>query len=82
VENTLMYTPRNYGPAIYLALNHAAGGLEIHDYIYLEEYDVWVVDCNEREFHTDSMKLEGSFVRTCHEATKKGVTSWTQEKAA
>ncbi len=75
--DSVMYTPKDYGPAIYLALNHAAGGLEIHDFVYVEEYDVWVVDCSEGKYDTDRMKLEGGFVRSCYKATKKGVTSWT-----
>ena len=79
--DSVMYTPKDYAPAIYLALNHAAGGMEIHDFVYAEDYDVWVVDCSEGDFHTDRMKLEGGFVRSCYKATKEGVTSWTDTKA-
>jgi len=74
--DSVMYTPKDYGPAIYLALNHTAGGVEIRDFVYAEDYDVWVVDCSEGKFHTDRMKLEGSFVRSCYKAIKRGVTSW------
>ena len=78
MENTFMHTPPDYYSAICLALNQEAGELEIHDYTYIEEYDIWIVDCSDHNFHTDRMKLEGSFVRTCFKATKKGVTSWNK----
>ena len=73
---TVMYTPKDYGPAIYLALNHAAGGLEIYDYMYMEENDIWFVECQDTLGHIPAFKLDGSFVRACYKATKRGVTSW------
>ena len=78
--DSVMYTPKNYGPAIYLALNHSAGGLEVHDYIYNEDMDLWYVECSERGFDVAALQLEGKFVRSCYKATKEGVTSWTETK--
>lgn len=75
--DSVMYTPKNYGPAIYLALNHSAGGLEIYDYMYNEDMDLWYVECSERGFSDSTHSLEGKFVRSCYKATKEGVTSWT-----
>ena len=74
--DTIMYTPKDYGPAIYLALNHAAGGLEITDYMYLEEHDIWLVDCTDSLGDISAFKLDGSFIRTCYKATKRGITKW------
>ena len=75
---TFMHTPTNYYPAICLALNEEAGGLKILDYIYMEEYDMWLVDCEENGYHIHGFKLEGAFVRTCFKATKEGI-SWVQK---
>jgi hypothetical protein len=69
-------SPPNYRPAIELALNFSAGGVEIHDFLYLEDVDRWYVDLTERGMHFDAYPLDGSFVRTCFAAIKKGITSW------
>jgi len=75
--DSVIYTPKDYGPAIYLALNHAAGGLEILDYMYMEESDVWFVECDDKNFgHIPAFKLNGSFVRACYKAIKSGITRW------
>ena len=73
---TYMYTPPDYYPALCLALNHEAGGLEIHNYMYDEDMDLWFVECSERDFDIAAFRLEGKFVRSCYKAVKKGVTSW------
>ena len=77
--DTILYTPKDYGPAIYLALNHAAGGLEILDYIYSEDNDVWYIEVQQGKYHDYGFVLEGQFVRTCYKATKRGVTSWVEK---
>ena len=77
MADSFIYTPKDYGPAIYLALNHAAGGLEIHDYMYDEEKDLWFVECNDSLGYIPAFKLNGSFVRSCYKAIKGGITSWT-----
>ena len=70
------YVPE-YWPAIYLALNHAAGGLEIHDVLYYEENDSFYVELTEHEHLYDmGYRLDGSFVRSCFHAVKRGITSW------
>jgi len=74
--DSVIYKPKDYGPAIYLALNHSAGGLEIYDYLFNEDMDLWFVECSEGDFYLDAFQLEGSFVRSCYKATKRGVTSW------
>jgi len=79
--DSVIYTPKDYGPAIYLALNHLAGGLEIYDYMYNEDMDLWYVECSERDFGAAAFQLTGRFVRSCYKATKEGVTSWIQTKA-
>ena len=73
--DTMMYQPKDYGPAIYLALNHAAGGLEIFDYFYFEEMDIWHIEVNEHGMH-EVVTIEGSYVQSCHKAVKRGVKSW------
>jgi hypothetical protein len=71
------YVPE-YWPAIYLALNHAAGGLEIFDVIYYEENDMFYVELEERGYYDMGYALPGPFVRNCFHAVKKGITSWTK----
>lgn len=80
--DTLMYTPKEYYPAICLALNYEAGGLEIHDYIYMEEMDVWYVDLTDLNICEHAFVLEGKFMRSCYKAYRKGVKSWIDAKAA
>jgi len=75
---TFMYTPKNYHPAICLALNHEAGGLKIHDYMYDERIDLWFVECTEHDYYENAFQLTGKFVRSCFKACKEGVTSWTK----
>lgn len=70
-------SPPDYHAAIELALNLPAGGLEIHDWLYLEDVDRWYVELTEHGMHFDSFPLDGSFVRTCFAAVKKGITSFT-----
>ena len=77
--DTLMHTPTDYWPAIELALNHAAGGLQVIDFMYEEEHDIFYVDVEEHG-HDYSTHLEGKFVRTCYKASKEGVTSWIEKK--
>ena len=72
-----MYRPEGYGPAIYLALNHSAGGLEIFDYIYNEDADVWYVELQQGKYHDYGFVLQGDFVRSCFHAVKRGITSWS-----
>ena len=79
---TFMYTPKDYYPAICLALNHAAGGLEIHDYMYDEDKDIWFVELTNGKYYDHAFQLDGSFVRSCYKATKEGITSWMDTKAA
>lgn len=75
-----MYTPKEYYPAICLALNHEAGGLIIHDYVYDEEFDIWYVELEQGTYHDHVFQLQGQFVRSCYKANKKGVTSWIKTK--
>jgi len=77
--NTFMHTPPDYYPAVCLALNHSAGELEVHNYMYDENVDLWYVECSERGFDVAAFQLEGKFVRSCYKATKEGVTSWKKE---
>ena len=78
---SVMYTPKNYGPAICLALNHGAGGLEIHDYIYDEDKDLWFVELTEHnDFYISAFQLRGYLVRSCFKAIKRGVVSWRAQK--
>lgn len=69
------YVPE-YWPAIYLALNHAAGGLEIFDVIYYEENDMFYVELEEHGYYDLGYALPGPFVRSCFKAVKRGITSW------
>jgi len=77
--DSIMCQPKDYGPALYLALNHAAGNLEIFDYFYMEEHDTWYVDVNDHGDHICGFALEGCYVRSCYEAVKRGITSWSSE---
>ena len=73
-----------YYPAIHLALNAEAGGLEIHDFIYSEEHDKWFVELTDTggeylggEYYDMGFQLDGSFVRSCFNAIKeRGPLSW------
>jgi len=78
MDNHFMYTPPDYGPAIRLALNHIVGGIEIHDYMYDEEKDMWFVALTDENFgmRVDAFQLDGSFVRSCFKASKRGIKAW------
>jgi len=73
-----------YWPALYLALNHEAGGLEIHDAIYSEEYDRWFIELTDTDgeynggyYYDMAFQLEGFYVRSCFKAIKeRGDISW------
>jgi hypothetical protein len=80
VEDTFMYNPKDYYPAICLALNYEAGGLEIFDYMYMEDHDSWYVECNDNGYHIHGFRLDGKFVRSCFKACKEGVISWIKTK--
>ena len=80
MKTTFMHTPPDYYPAVCLALNHEAGGLEIHDYMYDEDMDLWFVELTERTLYVSAFQLEGKLVRSCFKAIKRGVTSWVTNK--
>ena len=73
------YVPE-YWPAVYLALNHEAGGLEIFDVLYHEETDGFYVELQDGKYYDMGFRLDGSFVRSCFKAVKEGITSWTKIK--
>lgn len=77
--DSVMYQPKDYGPAIYLALNYAAGNAEIFDYFYDEDYDLWFVEVNDNGIYVPGFRLEGSYVRSCFKAVKRGIKSWSSE---
>ena len=76
--DNIIQTPEGYGPAINLALNHPAGGLEIHDYMYNEEKDIWYVECTDSRtgWYVAAFELEGPFVRSCFKAANQGINCW------
>jgi len=76
--DTFMYYPKDYYPAICLALNTGAGDLTIHDFMYYEEFDIWYVELTDLDIYEHAFGLEGKFVRSCFKAYKKGITSWTK----
>ena len=68
-----------YMDAVKLALNHAVGGLEIHDILYYEDNDSFYVEFTAHEHLYDAgFRLDGSFVRSCFKACKEGITSWVE----
>jgi hypothetical protein len=76
----------DYWPALHLALNAAAGKLEIHDAIYSEEHDKWFVELTDTggdfeggEYYDVGFQLDGSYVRSCYKACKRGNTQWQQK---
>lgn len=77
-----MYTPKDYYPAICLALNAEAGDLTIHDFMYHEEMDIWYVELADLDLYEHAFQLNGWFVRSCYKAYRKGVISWIDTKAA
>lgn len=72
-----MYCPKDYYPAICLAFNHIAGGLDIHEWLYVEDMDVWYVSVTDHGVSFDALGLDGKFVRSCFKACKGGSNSWT-----
>jgi hypothetical protein len=72
----------DYWPALHLALNSDAGGLEIHDAIYSEEQDKWFVELSDSggecgEYYDVGFQLDGKYVRSCYNAIKeRGEVSW------
>jgi len=72
-------SPKEYYPAICLALNAEVGALIIHDFIYMEEMDVWYVDLTDDiGIREHAFMLDDKFVRSCFRAHKRGITSWTK----
>jgi hypothetical protein len=74
------YRYPEYAPALDLALNYAAGGLEILDSLYHEENDSWYVEVQEGDYYDMGFRIDGSFVRKCFKVTQKGVKSWIKTK--
>lgn len=73
------YTPKDYLPAIKLALNYHVGGLKIINYEYFEEMDIWHIEATEQGlYHVKDFTLEGNFIRSCYKAAKEGVRLWRQ----
>lgn len=66
------FTPKDWYPAICLAVNHAAKGIEIYNWQYIEELDVWHIECSEHGEYYREVELEGSFIRCCYTAAQHG----------
>lgn len=76
--DSFLYTPKDYEPAIHLALNYYAGGLVIHDYYYDEALDIWHVHLEQGNYRDYGFVLQGPFVRSCWRAVKRGIISWSK----
>jgi hypothetical protein len=78
MDDTFMFKPKDYGPAIRLALNLDKGiPTKIEDYYYDEYNEEFVVLLKQRDGLKIDIGLEGSFVRSCHKAVGNGVSSWS-----
>ena len=72
------YNEENYTDAIRLSLNGFIDDMEIHEFGYSEEYDVWIIDATDHEWgRIQNITIYGSVVRGCHKAVKQGIKSWT-----
>lgn len=79
VEN-FMYYPKDYAPAIRLALNGFIDDMIIHDFMYREDNDMWYVELTEPGFgYVECFSLQGVLVRSCYKAVQMGITRWTKE---
>ena len=73
-----------YTEAIHLALNAAAGGLEVHDFLYYIETDCFYVELSDSTYYYGGtyydmgFVLHGDFVRRCFKAAQEGVKSWVK----
>lgn len=78
--DNFVHRPKDYYPAICLALNYAAGGLEIHDWGWLEDSDLWLVNITDQGRYLEGIQLSGYFVRSCFKTVKEGFDTWTNPR--
>lgn len=77
MDDTFIFKPKDYGPAIRLALNaDVEPPIKITGYYYdeyQEVFQIMIIGHGIRQ----NVVLQGDFVRGCFKAVKRGISSWS-----